>query len=880
MKSMIKLWRGNCPDEARPNRWNARWIWRRGECAGTNLYLLLRRAFRIEGAKAARARLYIAADSSYRLWVNGQFVCRGPARCAPQRQAFDILDLAPLLRPGRNILAVLAHHNGAATPQHNLGRPGFLAQLEIEDKAGAREILSGETWLASPGHAWRRNAPRETQNDGGAGRDLAQGAPMPPPRFGRGFTEILDMRRMPRGWESLDFDDSDWERAAVVPQPYGWPTRSEAPGAIVRPWTALEARDIPWLDETPARAARLHRADEVVEYAKLSGLGDDPALCLAQDIHAPLRHARVEGEAAWREGTGPLVLVPAPATDAFILKYGIRGIRAVLDLGDGMNGHARLEIEGPRGAVVDIAYAPHLVGGEIAFTLMNTRNADRLILSGERDVWEAINWRYFRYLALTARAADGPIKIHWAGMTRIGYPFEERGAFESSDRRLDALWRAGAKTVRIVTSDAFQDNYREQLQYHQTGYYSARANWAAFGDPHLQRRLLIQGAQAQFAEGLMPPMHPGVLPDKNPSCIIESNLFYVMAWRDYWLRSGDGETARRLAPVVERALSRFAELENDEGAIEDPPYEYWIDHAPLDRCGANLCFNAFYIMALENAAQAFEWLGAGDPAALLARAERTRRFLRRRLFDSRRGVFADALAGGRRSAVVSEHANAIALHCAIAAPKAVPAIAQWLAGSPRGDAVAVSPLFMFYMAEGLFRAGEGAQAIRLLKRRFGPMLDSDYGTLWEDWALIARKSSGAWRPAARCLAQAESAFPPDTLGRWALGVWPQTPGIGLARIRYSECGLKKIGGRVPAPQGNIEVEWSVSAKRRRLRLCLPPGVRGELDIASMKARHGWRPRLDGSSVDAGQWPAARPSAPDGGFVALDSGEHEIAAEIE
>ena len=31
MKSMIKLWRGNCPDEAGPNRWNARWIWRRGK---------------------------------------------------------------------------------------------------------------------------------------------------------------------------------------------------------------------------------------------------------------------------------------------------------------------------------------------------------------------------------------------------------------------------------------------------------------------------------------------------------------------------------------------------------------------------------------------------------------------------------------------------------------------------------------------------------------------------------------------------------------------------------------------------------------------------------------------------------------------------------
>ncbi|MBK8797934.1 MAG: hypothetical protein IPM07_17040 [Anaerolineales bacterium] len=47
----------------------------------------------------AHAELSITADSRYRLWVNGRFAGRGPARCYPWRQAVDRLDFC--LRPPR-----------------------------------------------------------------------------------------------------------------------------------------------------------------------------------------------------------------------------------------------------------------------------------------------------------------------------------------------------------------------------------------------------------------------------------------------------------------------------------------------------------------------------------------------------------------------------------------------------------------------------------------------------------------------------------------------------------------------------------------------------------------------------------------------------------
>ena len=59
-----------------------------------------------------RAELLITADSRYRLWVNGQPVARGPARCYPHAQSVDRLNLTPYLQAGANLLAVQVYQPG------------------------------------------------------------------------------------------------------------------------------------------------------------------------------------------------------------------------------------------------------------------------------------------------------------------------------------------------------------------------------------------------------------------------------------------------------------------------------------------------------------------------------------------------------------------------------------------------------------------------------------------------------------------------------------------------------------------------------------------------------------------------------------------------
>ena len=107
--------------------------------------------------KSASLRLF--ADSRYILWINGQYVDRGPCRFDPIGPEFDTLDVTRFLKAGANVIAVLVHHYHDGKPQDNgdsfCGRimrhqPGLTTVLELTD-AGAttQTIKTDATWRVS-----------------------------------------------------------------------------------------------------------------------------------------------------------------------------------------------------------------------------------------------------------------------------------------------------------------------------------------------------------------------------------------------------------------------------------------------------------------------------------------------------------------------------------------------------------------------------------------------------------------------------------------------------------------------------------------------------------------------------------------------------------
>jgi alpha-L-rhamnosidase len=79
-----------------------------------NRWFLFRKRVELP-ARPASAPLSITVDGRYVLFVNGKQIGRGPVRCSPLFQRYDDYDLAPHLRAGANVIAVLVHTYGTDT---------------------------------------------------------------------------------------------------------------------------------------------------------------------------------------------------------------------------------------------------------------------------------------------------------------------------------------------------------------------------------------------------------------------------------------------------------------------------------------------------------------------------------------------------------------------------------------------------------------------------------------------------------------------------------------------------------------------------------------------------------------------------------------------
>jgi alpha-L-rhamnosidase len=60
--------------------------------------------------------IHVSADNRYNLFVNGQRVCYGPAKGDLQTYKYDVIDIAPFLKPGKNLLAALVYNGGEDRP--------------------------------------------------------------------------------------------------------------------------------------------------------------------------------------------------------------------------------------------------------------------------------------------------------------------------------------------------------------------------------------------------------------------------------------------------------------------------------------------------------------------------------------------------------------------------------------------------------------------------------------------------------------------------------------------------------------------------------------------------------------------------------------------
>lgn len=133
----------------------AKWIWCvQNGCYDYNQTVLFKKEFDLK--TTGEAVLKIAADSWYRVFINGKWLNDGPAKAYSDHYLYDMHDVGSRLKKGRNRIEVIARYYGIGTFHQIPLRAGLWAQLDMQ----VETVVTDSTWLASPSYAWQQWTPK------------------------------------------------------------------------------------------------------------------------------------------------------------------------------------------------------------------------------------------------------------------------------------------------------------------------------------------------------------------------------------------------------------------------------------------------------------------------------------------------------------------------------------------------------------------------------------------------------------------------------------------------------------------------------------------------------------------------------------------------
>ncbi len=766
-------------------KWQANWIWYKGEQSPRNFYLYVRKEVEIS-APVERAEFNCTADSRYQLFINGKLIGRGPARSDPRWQSYDKYEVSPYLHPGKNVIAVLIHHYGVGTSSYIPGRGAFLFQGEIICTNGdTLSILSDDTWKVQTSTAWHRDVPRISSS--------------------LGFQEIYDARLAPENWTEEDFDDSEWIFAMVIGRP------------PMAPWTSLVSRDIPMLLEKsvfPQAILGIGECQSTEDrWREVSSIAE----LMAEEVREPLDTAQMENIEAVLSDDDQYALINSSGKDVYL----------VLDFGREVVGYPYLRVEGPAGIIIDLGYSEVLGDGEVHPNRKKVKCVDRYTTRDGLQTWETFSKRGFRYMQVDIHNEfSEPLKIYSIGLNFSTYPVEYRGAFNSSDELLNQIWSVGRYTLQLCMQDTYEDcPFREQALWMGDARVEALVNYYTFGDTKLIARSLRLIGQSQLPEGIT----RGAYPMRGSNKIADYCLLWIISLWDYYQYSGDRDLVEELYPRIKNALAFFQSHLDQYNLLSDVPGWTFIDWADLDERGEITTLNCFYYKALLDASQMAQLLGEEDEVVQYQRlATEVKAAINSRLWWDEAGVYVDCRVGDVLSKTVSQHANSLAIIYDIAGVDRQERIYSYLFAKHKSVVQPQTPYFMFYVLRSLFHTGRYQKAIETIRWRWGDMLKKGATTFWEVF--------GTWT-GSRC--HGWSAGPTMLLPAEILGIQPVAPGFKVFRIKPHTVDLVWAKGTVPTPQGDISVSWQKSQEESdsetsfQLKVYIPEETTGEVFIPGL-----------------------------------------------
>ncbi len=478
------------------------------------------------------------------------------------------------------------------------------------------------------------------------------------------------------------------------------------------------------------------------------------------------------------------------------------------------------------GYLLDAHPSPGAAGQvSIAHGTQHTNLAYSYVERAGRQTFEPFDYLGFRYLQI-----DDPGEALTPGdvvaLTRhTAVPDESAASFSSSSPTADAVFDLGRHSALFTAQEQFVDTpTREKGPWLWDGFNESQTAMAAFGDPNLTRKSLLEFAQSQaryWPQGRINKIYPTGL---GPLDINEfSEIYAEWVWQ-YWMNTGDRALLTAVYPtVVKLADYVAAAIDPATGLVTSLPATnvYYADPVVtrLNVLGVNVFRRAGEIATAVGRP-------ASEAAQDQARAQDLTNAVNARLTRVD-GVYVDGLkADGTQDRQASQTSETAAVVYGVVPPARLSAVGAYLAS--------------LGMQSEPRTAGELLEALRLVGR------DRDLVARVTDpkapgWARILAQGGTftweVWRPVdanGDSMSHGWGSNVLVELQRALLGVVPTSPGYVTFDVAPPGTGLASASGRVPTPRGPVVVSWHVGGGAAALDVTVPANATATVRVPATR----------------------------------------------
>jgi hypothetical protein len=725
-------------------RWNAQWITHPSASVVDYGVFHFRKNFELK-EQPLEFIVHISADNRYRLFVNGKAACFGPARADLEHWAFESIDIASYLKPGRNVIAAVVWNFGELKPWAQFSiKTAFI----VQGNSNREEIVNTDTsWKVIQNKAY---TPAPASSKETSGQFVVVGP-----------CDRVDAALYPWDWETQGYIDKSWLRPRTLDAAH--------PGGVGTDinWE-LTARRIPLMEQQSQRFSSVRRTSG-------SSLPDGFLLGKTSWIIPPNTKITVlfdqgsltTGYPEMRVSNGKGSLIKLTYSESLFDSKGSKGNRNDID-----------------GKTI-LGYSDYFLpdGG-----------SDRLF----RPLW----FRTWRYLQLEIETNNEPLQINNFSSEFVAYPLKENAVFESDNPDLKNIWNAGWRTARLCANETYFDcPYYEQLQYVGDTRIQALISLYVSGDDRLVRNAILNLSESQFYEGLTRSRYPSA----NPQIIPPFSLYWVDMVHDYWTLRDDPEFIKGFLPGIENVLAWFSQrIDKETGMLGKVPYWNFVDWAvewawnndkgiggvPAGgfRDGNSSILSMQFAYAAQRAAELFRFYGQPVQAenySLIAR--NLTKAVYEQCWDESRGYLADT----PDKKDFSMHAQIFAvLTNTIPEDKQKGFVERFI-----NDKKLIQPTmyFRFYLTQALKKTGLADHYVETLG-------------LWEDMLQKGLTTFAENPDPARSDCHAWSASPDYDFLATIAGIRPGMSGFKTVEIEPSLGKLTFIRGQMPHPAGIISFD--------------------------------------------------------------------------